>query len=48
LDEKPEDVFVRENPSLRKMAINKNGKLSINFSKKMKYPTSWESMMKSD
>ena len=38
----PEEIFVRDNPSLKKTFINNNGEVKIRFSKPMIFPKSWK------
>ena len=44
----PVEQFARENPTLRKMVVDKKGKLTINFSKGMVFPSGWYNMQIND
>lgn len=46
--EDPADMYIREEPTLRKMEIGKEGDLGINFSSDMVYPDEWSSKLQSD
>ena len=46
--ENQEDLFVREEPTLRKMEVGKEGELDINFSSDMAFPDEWQSKLESD
>ena len=46
--EKVEEIFERENPTLRKSTIDKKGNLQINFSKGMVFPPNWYNMRTND
>ena len=37
----PEEIFVRENPSVKKTFVNNDGEVKIRFSKPMIFPSSW-------
>jgi len=46
--DKAEDLFKKEEPTLRKMMVNKEGGLDINFSNDMAFPDEWSSKLESD
>ena len=37
----PKEMFEKEEPTLRKVLINKEGTLDINFSNDMVFPENW-------
>jgi hypothetical protein len=39
--EEPVEQFARDNPSLKKIFVNKKGEVKVEFSKPLKFPESW-------
>jgi len=46
--ENAEDLFIRTEPTLRTMTIDKKGELGMAFSNEMVWPDEWQSKFQSD